>query len=122
MQAETRSRHTQQLPLPRPSWWPAATGIPAGRTPPPAADRRKLTTDRSPLRLPWKQPGMKVAIVHFWLLNQRGGEAVMEAFCRLLPGADIFTLFYDPARVSPELRAQRIHTSFLNPLRRWYRS
>jgi glycosyltransferase involved in cell wall biosynthesis len=65
---------------------------------------------------------MKVAIVHYWLLNQRGGEAVLEALCRLLPGADLFTLFYDPAQVSPAIRAQRIQASFLNPLRRWYRS
>src|SRR5215470_15438481 len=65
---------------------------------------------------------MRVAIVHYWLMNQRGGEAVLEAICRLLPGADLFTLFYDPERVSPFLRSQRVHASFLNPLRRCYRS
>jgi len=65
---------------------------------------------------------MRVAIVHYWLLNQRGGEAVLEALCRMLPEADLFTLFYDPARVSETIRARRIQASFLNPLRRWYRS
>jgi glycosyltransferase involved in cell wall biosynthesis len=65
---------------------------------------------------------MRVAIVHFWLLNQRGGEAVLEALCRLLPDADLFTLFYDPERVSPAIRARRITASFLNPLRRHYRA
>jgi glycosyltransferase involved in cell wall biosynthesis len=65
---------------------------------------------------------MRVAIVHYWLLNQRGGEAVLEALCRMLPGADLFTLFYDPERVSPTIRAQHVRASFLNPLRRWYRS
>ncbi len=65
---------------------------------------------------------MRVAIVHYWLLNHRGGEAVLEALCRLLPDADLFTLFYDPSRVSPEIRAHRVRVSFLNPLRRWYRS
>src|SRR5262249_16541065 len=65
---------------------------------------------------------MKVAIVHYWLLNQRGGEAVLEALCRLLPEADLFTLFYDPALVGPAIRARRVRASFLNPLRRWYRS
>ena len=65
---------------------------------------------------------MRVAIVHYWLLNQRGGEAVLEALCRMLPEADLFTLFYDPRRVSAEIRAQKIRASFLNPLRRWYRS
>jgi glycosyltransferase involved in cell wall biosynthesis len=65
---------------------------------------------------------MRVAIVHYWLLNQRGGEAVLEALCRLLPEADLFTLFYDPALVGPPIRARRVRASFLNPLRRWYRS
>ncbi|HYW42176.1 MAG TPA: glycosyltransferase [Bryobacteraceae bacterium] len=65
---------------------------------------------------------MRTAIVHYWLLNRRGGEKVLEALCRLLPDADIFTLFCDPATLSPELRRHPITTSFLNPLRRWYRS
>ena len=43
---------------------------------------------------------MRTAIVHYWLMNMRGGEKVVEALCRLLPDADIFTLFYDPERVS----------------------
>src|SRR5439155_120889 len=64
---------------------------------------------------------MRVAIVHYRLLNQRGGEAVLEALCRLLPDADLFTLFYDPERVSPAIRSRRITASFLNPLRRYYR-
>src|SRR5271169_5986941 len=65
---------------------------------------------------------MRTAIVHYWLINRRGGEKVLEALCRLLPGADIFTLFCDPATLSPELRRHKIHTSFLNPLRRGHRS
>ncbi len=65
---------------------------------------------------------MRSAIVHYWLLNMRGGERVVEALCRLLPGADIFTLFYDPEKVSPEIRARKVTASFLNPLRKGYRS
>ena len=65
---------------------------------------------------------MRVAIVHYWLLNMRGGERVVEALCRLLPDADLFTLFYDPGAVSPLIRSRSVTTSFLNPLRRWYRS
>jgi glycosyltransferase involved in cell wall biosynthesis len=64
---------------------------------------------------------MRAAIVHYWLLNRRGGEKVVDALCRLLPGADIFTLFCDPATLSPELGTRKIVTSFLNPYRRWYR-
>jgi glycosyltransferase involved in cell wall biosynthesis len=65
---------------------------------------------------------MRVAIVHYWLLNRRGGEAVLEALCRMLPEADLFTLFYDPGRVSPAIRQRNVTASFLNPLRRHYRN
>lgn len=65
---------------------------------------------------------MRVAIVHYWLLGMRGGEKVVEALCRILPDADIFTLFYDPAGVSPSIRAHRVTASYLNPLRGHYRS
>ncbi len=65
---------------------------------------------------------MRVAIVHYWLTGMRGGEKVVEALCRLLPEADLFTLFYDPEKVSPLIRSRRVTASFLNPLRRFYRS
>jgi glycosyltransferase involved in cell wall biosynthesis len=52
----------------------------------------------------------------------RGGEKVVEALCRMLPDADLFTLFYDPERVSEPIRARRVTASYLNPLRRHYRS
>jgi glycosyltransferase involved in cell wall biosynthesis len=65
---------------------------------------------------------MRAAIIHYWLLNMRGGEKVVEALCRLLPEADIFTLYYDPARVSETIRSRRVTASFLDPLQRHYRS
>jgi glycosyltransferase involved in cell wall biosynthesis len=65
---------------------------------------------------------MRVAIVHYWLLGMRGGEKVVEALCRIVPEADIFTLFYDPERVSPVIRSHAVNASFLNPARRLYRS
>ena len=65
---------------------------------------------------------MRAAIVHYWLVNMRGGEKVVEALCRLLPDADIFTLFYDPEQVSAEIRSHSVKASFLNPLQRWRRS
>jgi glycosyltransferase involved in cell wall biosynthesis len=64
---------------------------------------------------------MKTAIVHYWLLNHRGGEKVVEALCRLLPDADLFTLFYEPTRVSTVIQSRRVTASYLNPFRRWYR-
>jgi hypothetical protein len=66
--------------------------------------------------------GHRTAIIHYWLLNMRGGERVLERLCELLPGADIFTLFYDPEKISPSLRAHKITASFLNPLKRFHRS
>jgi glycosyltransferase involved in cell wall biosynthesis len=65
---------------------------------------------------------MRAAIVHYWLMNRRGGEKVLDALCRLLPDADVFTLFCDPATLSPTLRKRRITTSFLNGWRGHYRS
>lgn len=65
---------------------------------------------------------MRIAIVHYWLLNMRGGEKVVEALCRLLPDAELFTLFYDADRMSPEIRGHRVRASFLQPFRKYYRS
>jgi glycosyltransferase involved in cell wall biosynthesis len=65
---------------------------------------------------------MRSAIVHYWLMNMRGGEKVVEALCRMLPDADVFTLFYDPDRVSGTIRRHRVQASFLQPLRKQYRS
>ena len=65
---------------------------------------------------------MRTAIVHYWLLNMRGGEKVVEALCRLFPEADIFTLFYDPDRVSNTIRSHKVQASFLQRGRKFYRS
>src|SRR5215475_5730407 len=65
---------------------------------------------------------MRVAIVHYWLLGMRGGESVVESLCRMFPDADIFTLFYDPAKVSTTIRSRNVTASYLNPLRKHYRS
>jgi len=65
---------------------------------------------------------MRAAIVHYWLVNMRGGEKVIEALCRLLPEADIFTLFYDPQRVPESIRSHRVRASRLQPWRKHYRA
>ena len=65
---------------------------------------------------------MRVALVHYWLLGMRGGEKVLESLCGMFPEADIFTLFYEPARVSATIRSHRVQCSFLNPFRWCYRS
>lgn len=65
---------------------------------------------------------VRVAIVHYWLLGMRGGERVVESLCRMLPDADLFTLFYAPEAVSETIRSHKVTASYLNPLRRWHRS
>jgi glycosyltransferase involved in cell wall biosynthesis len=59
---------------------------------------------------------VKIAIVHDWLTGMRGGEAILEAICRLLPGAPIFTLVHVPGSVSPTIEARPIHASFIQRL------
>jgi glycosyltransferase involved in cell wall biosynthesis len=59
---------------------------------------------------------MNVAIVHYWLVNMRGGEKVLEALLEMFPEADIFTHVYDPKAVSPLINSHRVITSFINKL------
>ena len=59
---------------------------------------------------------MKVAIVHYWLINMRGGEKVVELLCDLFPQADIFTLVYDPLTISDTINKHRVTTSFIQKL------
>ncbi|MGB3977248.1 MAG: glycosyltransferase [bacterium] len=56
---------------------------------------------------------MKVALVHDWLTGMRGGERVLEVFCRIFPDAPIFTLFYHPGSVSPLIESHPIIPSRL---------
>jgi len=59
---------------------------------------------------------LRVALVHYWLVNRRGGERVLEALAEMFPQADIFTLVCDPQTLSPGLRSHKIITSFLDKI------
>ncbi|HEY6873538.1 MAG TPA: glycosyltransferase family 4 protein [Geobacteraceae bacterium] len=59
---------------------------------------------------------MKVAIVHYWLVNMRGGEKVLEALCELFPQADVFTHVYNPSTISDTIKSHSIKTSFIQRL------
>ena len=68
---------------------------------------------------------MRVAIIHYWLVNLRGGERVLEAICELYPDADIFTHVYVPERMSDVIRRHRVQTTMISKLpwaRRLYQS
>ena len=59
---------------------------------------------------------MKVAIVHYWLVNMRGGEKAIEALLEMFPQADIFTHVYNPKAVSAKINAHNVYTSRVNRL------
>lgn len=58
----------------------------------------------------------RVALVHDWLTGMRGGEKVLEAFCRRFPTAPVYTLVHVPGSVSPAIESHPIHTSFVQSL------
>ena len=59
---------------------------------------------------------MKTAIVHYWLVNMRGGEKMLEALLELFPEADIFTHVYDPRAVSDCINSHKVYTSYIQKL------
>lgn len=55
----------------------------------------------------------RIAIVHYWFVNRRGGERVVETMADMFPHADLFSLIVDPDKLHPSLRKRFIKTSFL---------
>jgi glycosyltransferase involved in cell wall biosynthesis len=56
---------------------------------------------------------LRIALVHYWLVQRRGGERVFEVLAEMFPQADIFTLVLDRESLSPVLQSRRIMSSFL---------
>lgn len=59
---------------------------------------------------------LRIALVHYWLVNRRGGERVLETLAEMFPQADVFTLVLDRRKLAPSLASRRITTSFLQKL------
>lgn len=59
---------------------------------------------------------MKVALLHYWLTNIRGGEKVFLELCEMFPEADIFTHVIAPEIKNTYFPGRKIHTSFINSL------
>jgi len=59
---------------------------------------------------------MKTAIVHYWLINMRGGEKMLEALLEMYPLADIYTHVYNPHAVSDAINSHKVYTSRINKL------
>ena len=78
-------------------------------------------------RGPRIRPPKRIAIVHDWCPDFRGGERVLAELCKLFKGAEVFTLF---DFLSPEIKRQHFpgvvfHTSIANRIpgvRRFYRA
>ena len=59
---------------------------------------------------------MKTAIIHYWLVNMRGGEKMLETLLEMFPDADIYTHVYNPRMVSALINSRRVITSRINRL------
>lgn len=55
----------------------------------------------------------RVALVHDWLTDMRGGEKCLEVFCELFPHADVYTLLHRRGAVSATVERHRIASSFI---------
>ncbi|MDX8538704.1 glycosyltransferase [Mesorhizobium abyssinicae] len=69
----------------------------------------------------------RIAVVHDWCPNFRGGERVLAQICKQFPNAEVFTLFdFLPAEVKEQyFRDVEFHTSAANRLpmvQKFYRS
>lgn len=63
--------------------------------------------------IPRELRGLRIAVVHPWLVEVRGGEKVFFEIARALPEADLFILLARKDRLPPDLRPRLRGTSFL---------
>lgn len=58
----------------------------------------------------------RVALVHDFLIDLRGGERVFRAICDLFPDADVFSPIHDPVGTRGAFDGRAVRTSYLNRL------
>jgi len=56
---------------------------------------------------------MNVSLVHHWMVSMRGGEKVLEQFCRLFPDSTITTLVAKKEKMSSVIKSHSIRESSL---------
>jgi hypothetical protein len=61
--------------------------------------------------------GERVALIHDFLLDVRGGERTFAGLCELFPEADLFTAVYDEKGTEGRFAHRTVNTSFLQRLR-----
>jgi glycosyltransferase involved in cell wall biosynthesis len=59
---------------------------------------------------------MKTALVHYWLVNMRGGEKVLQKLASMYPEAPIHTHVLDRSALSADLRDREFRTTFIQRL------
>jgi glycosyltransferase involved in cell wall biosynthesis len=59
---------------------------------------------------------MNAALVHYWLINRRGGEVVVEALGELLPDADLISHVIDPKVLFGSLEGRELIETFVSRL------
>ena len=70
-----------------------------------------MTTAENPLTN--AAAGRRIVLGHDWLTGMRGGERVLEQFCKAFPDAPLATLLANPSSVSEAIRDREIVTSFM---------
>lgn len=76
---------------------------------------------------PFRRDGLdprRIALVHDWLITDRGGERVLEVLCGLFPEATLFTLFRVPGTQAPGIERMSIRESWIGQMplvRKYYR-
>jgi glycosyltransferase involved in cell wall biosynthesis len=69
--------------------------------------------------MPNSDSPLRVALVHDWLTGMRGGEKCLEPACERWPDASLFTLLYQPGKVSPAIERLKPRASLLNRFPGW---
>lgn len=67
---------------------------------------------------------LRIALVHDWLVSQRGGENVLAALCEMYPHAQVFTLVHVSGTTAPVIEERVPVQSWLGRIpgiNRWYR-
>jgi glycosyltransferase involved in cell wall biosynthesis len=59
---------------------------------------------------------LNIALIHYWLINNRGGEAVLEAIGRILPRANLYTNVLDRKYLFGSLEGMPVTTTFIDKL------
>lgn len=58
-------------------------------------------------------PNLRVALVHYWLVNDRGGEKVVRSLLNIFPNADVFTHVIDRDAFSDLTEVHNVRQSFI---------